>query len=523
MAARPSGAGEPARAEPDAAAPSASPVAETIGVSKRFGASQALDDVSLVIPAGDSRALVGRNGAGKSTLVAVLTGLLAPDAGQVRLAGEGAPGLADRQSWRERVACVYQKSTVIPTLTVAENLFLNAHPTFAGGLVAWPALRRQAERVLEDWGLEVDVELDAARLTVEQRQIVEIARALLQGTRFIILDEPTAQLEGREVARLFERIVRLQEGGVTFLYISHHLEEIYEVCRSVTVLRDGRVVANAPLATMPKERVVAAMVGDAVRAVGGPNRRSRPPTAGRVACLEVRGLCIEGAAADLSFEVAAGETVGLAGLAGSGKEQVGEAIAGLVTPSAGEIRVVGTPLRPGLVIDACRKGVGYVPRDRHRRGIVPQLSLAENLTLTIVERLGPAGLVRPAERDRQAGRLVRSLEIVAASTEQPIAELSGGNQQKAMMGRALASEPKVLVVAHPTQGVDVASKEALFGILEQARTAGTGVLIVSDDLDELVGCDRVLVIFRGRLVAEFGAGWRDHDLVAAIEGVERGD
>jgi simple sugar transport system ATP-binding protein len=499
----------------------ASPVAEAIGVSKRFGASQALNDVSVVIPAGDSRALVGRNGAGKSTLVGVLTGLLAPDAGGVRLAGQDAPGLADRRAWRERVACVYQRSTVIPTLTVAENLFLNAQPT-AGGWIAWAALRRKAQRVLEDWGLEVDVDLDAERLSVEQRQIVEIARALLQGTRFIILDEPTAQLEAREVARLFDRITRLQEGGVTFLYISHHLEEIYEVCRSVTVLRDGAVVANAPLDQMPKDRVVAAMVGDALRGQGGRRRHGRPATAAE-RMLEVRGLSIPGGAENLNFHVASGETVGLAGLAGSGKEEVGDAIAGLVTPSAGEIRVAGTLLRPGQVADARRKGVGYVPRDRHRRGMVPQLSLAENLTLTITERLGRLGIVWPAERDREAARIVKSLEIVAASTEQSIAELSGGNQQKAVMGRALASEPKVLVVLHPMQGVDIASKEALFAILEQSRAAGMAVLMISDDLDELVACDRILVIFRGRLVAEFGADWRDHELVAAIEGVAGGD
>jgi simple sugar transport system ATP-binding protein len=500
----------------------ASPVAEAISVSKAFGASQALNDVSMVIPAGDSRALVGRNGAGKSTLVGVLTGLLAPDAGQVRLAGQAAPGLADRRGWRERVACVYQRSTVIPTLTVAENLFLNAQPA-VGGWIAWAMLRRKAQRVLEDWGLEVDVDLDAERLSVEQRQIVEIARALLQGTRFIILDEPTAQLEAREVARLFDRIARLQEGGVTFLYISHHLEEIYAVCRSVTVLRDGAVVANAPLDQMPKDRVVAAMVGDAGREHGRHDRRSMRAASTAARVLEVRGLCIPDAAESVTFDVAAGETVGLAGLAGSGKEEVGDAIAGLVTPSAGEIRVAGTALRPGLVADARRKGVGYVPRDRHRRGMVPQLSLAENLTLTITERLGPAGIVWPAERDCEAARLVRSLEIVASSTEQPIAELSGGNQQKAVMGRALASEPKVLVVLHPMQGVDIASKAALFAILEKARAAGMAVLMVSDDLDELVACDRILVIFRGRLVAEFGSDWRDHELVAAIEGVESGD
>jgi simple sugar transport system ATP-binding protein len=497
----------------------ASPVAEAIGVSKRFGASQALRDVSVAIPAGDSRALVGRNGAGKSTLVGVLTGLLAPDAGQVRLGGEDAPGLADRQGWRERVACVYQKSTVIPTLTVAENLFLNAQPT-KGGWIAWPVLRRKAQQVLEDWGLEVDVDADAADLSVEQRQIVEIARALLQGTRFIILDEPTAQLEAREVTRLFERIARLQEGGVTFLYISHHLEEIYEVCRSVTVLRDGAVVANAPLQQMPKDRVVAAMVGDAIRDQSG-RRRGRPGAAAD-RLLEVRNLSIPGGAENVSFHVAAGEAVGLAGLAGSGKEQIGDAIVGLVIPSAGEILVAGAPLQPGHVADARRRGVGYVPRDRHRRGMVPQLSLAENLTLTITERLGPAGLVWPAERDRAAAGLVRQLEIVATSPEQPISELSGGNQQKAVMGRALASDPKVLVVLHPMQGVDIASKAALFAILENARAGGAAVLIVSDDLDELVACDRILVVFRGKLVGEFGSDWRDHELVAAIEGVASG-
>ena len=252
---------------------------EVLGVSKHFGLNQALSNVSMRVPAGDLRALVGRNGAGKSTLVGVLTGILAPDAGRVHFAGQDAPGLAERQKWRDRVACVYQKSTLVPTLTVAENLLLNAQPTGGLGWIRWGAARREAERVLAGWGMELDVEQECARLSVEQRQIVEIARALIQGARFIILDEPTAELEGREVRRLFDRITHLQATGVTFLYISHYLEEIYEVCRSVTVLRDGRVVAEAPLEDMPKDRVVAAMVGDAARATGRraaePHRRTR--------------------------------------------------------------------------------------------------------------------------------------------------------------------------------------------------------------------------------------------------------
>jgi simple sugar transport system ATP-binding protein len=224
----------------------------------------------------------------------------------------------------------------------------------------------------------------------------------------------------------------------------------------------------------------------------------------------------------VSLGVAAGECVGLAGLAGSGKEEIGDAVAGLLVPDAGAILVDGRPLRFGDVAQARRRGVGYVPRDRHGRGIVPHLSVGENLTMTIVERLGPLGIVLPAVRRREAGRLMDELEIKAASPEQPIIELSGGNQQKAVMGRALASAPKVLVLISPTQGVDIASKAALFAIVERAREGGTGVLLVSDEIEELGVCDRVLVIFKGRLVAELGSDWQDDELVAAIEGVASG-
>jgi simple sugar transport system ATP-binding protein len=510
---------------PDALAASGPAIAEVAGVSKRFGMSQALSNVSMRVPAGDSRALVGRNGAGKSTLVGVLTGILAPDTGRVRFGGEDAPGPAERQKWRDRVACVYQKSTLVPTLTVAENLLLNAQPTGGLGWIRWGAVRREAERVLAGWGMELDVEQECARLSVEQRQIVEIARALIQGTRFIILDEPTAELEGREVRRLFDRIAHLQATGVTFLYISHYLEEIYEVCRSVTVLRDGRVVAEAPLEEMPKARVVAAMVGDAARAAGERRRANAEPAgaARPTPALEVRGLDVGNVVFGVSLQVTAGECVGLAGLAGSGKSEIGDAIAGLIAPSGGKILVGGTDLRAGDVNDAREKGVGYVPRDRHARGLVPLLSVAENMTMTIVERLGPAGVVLPARQGETARRMVASLQIVAASTDQPIKELSGGNQQKAVMARALASGPRVLVLLYPTQGVDIASKEALFAIVERARAGGTAVLIVSDELDELSVCDRVLIIFKGRLTAEFAAGWQSEALVAAIEGIGHGE
>jgi simple sugar transport system ATP-binding protein len=225
---------------------------------------------------------------------------------------------------------------------------------------------------------------------------------------------------------------------------------------------------------------------------------------------------------DIDFEVAAGECIGLTGLAGSGKEEIGEAIAGLLRPTAGRVSVANAVLPAGNVVAARRAGVGYVPRDRRARGIVPLLSVAENLTLTIPERLGRVGLISPAARERQAARMIGALQLVASSPEQPIGELSGGNQQKAMLGRALASDPRLLILVHPTQGVDIASKEALFAIVAKARAAGTAVVVISDDLDELTICDRVLVVFKGRLTAAFPAGWRDRDLVAAIEGVAHG-
>ncbi|WP_159014760.1 sugar ABC transporter ATP-binding protein [Acidisoma sp. S159] len=509
--------GQPAERGPD------TPVAEAIRVSKQFGANRVLRDVSLNLASTESRALVGRNGAGKSTLVSILTGLVSPDSGRVRLGGNDAPKLADRAGWRSGVACVYQRSTVVPGLTVAENLMLNMQPSIVGNWLSWSATNRAARRALEDWGLEIDVEVEASRLNVEQRQVVEIARALLQGTRFIILDEPTAELEGREVARLFERIVRLQKSGVAFLYISHHLEEIYEICNSVTVLRDGAVVADAPISEMSRDDVIISMVGRSMVAQANTVRirDGKRGCEGPVepAVLEVQNLTIAGAAEEVSFDLVKGECVGLTGLASSGKEEVADAIAGLTKLRSGKILIDGEVIGSGGVISARDKGVGYVPRDRHARGILPQMALSENLTITVQQKLGSWGLVSRKRRDRLARSIIDAFGVVSSSCEQPIGELSGGNQQKAITGRALASDPKVLVLSHPTQGVDIASKAALFEIVEGVRAKGTAILVVTDDLDELVICDRVLTMFRGRIVAEFGAERQNTQIVAAMEGL----
>src|SRR4051812_6827773 len=254
------------------------PVVEATGVTKRYGPTVALDGVDLTVAAGQTHALVGRNGAGKSTLVSVLTGLQAPDQGTVTFAGRPAPRLTDRDAWRQRVACVYQKSTIIPELTVAENLFLNRHDHGRSGLISWKTVRRKARELLDAWSVDVDVRLPARDLDVEQRQFVEIARALSFGARFIILDEPTAQLDAAAIARLFGRIGELQRQGVTFLFISHHLQEVYEICDTVTVFRDARHILTAAVDALPRAELVAAMTGEAA-AEKGSGRGGPPPEA----------------------------------------------------------------------------------------------------------------------------------------------------------------------------------------------------------------------------------------------------
>jgi simple sugar transport system ATP-binding protein len=502
---------------PGAAGP---PVAEAEGISKRFGSTQALTDTSLAVYPGESHALVGRNGAGKSTLVAILTGLQAPDAGEVRFGDEPAPPTSDRKAWQRAVACVYQHSTVIPHLTVAENLFLNRQPRGRMG-VKWRAMNEESRSVLLEWDVDVEPTRLAADLDVEQRQLVEIARALSLGSRFIILDEPTAQLDGREIARLFGRIQRLQDAGVTFLYISHHLKEIYEICQRVTVLRDGRLITTGPMAELPEDKVVAAMVGAAANLPEqAGQRRDRSAAKKAKPLLEVRDVAFEGWADSVSFTVHAGECVGLAGLVGSGKAAVGDAIAGLEVPAQGEIVLDGDPLPPGRADVAIKRGIGYVPQDRHARGLCPHMSVANNATLTLTDELGEHGLIRSGRLKRAASKLIADLDVKTSSANAPVTSLSGGNQQKTVMARALAPNPKLLVLLGPTAGVDIASKRALFATIDGACAGGKGALVISDELEELRICDRVLVLVSGELVREFPSGWRDDDLVATMEGLQ---
>ncbi|GAA3876418.1 sugar ABC transporter ATP-binding protein [Streptomyces lannensis] len=496
----------------------APPVAQAAGITKRFGSTVALRDAGITITPGQTHALVGRNGAGKSTLVSILTGLHAPDEGTVTFGGEPAPRPADRDAWRQRVACVYQKSTIIPGLTVAENLFLNRHDRGRGGLISWQTVRGKARELLRTWSVDVDVRTPAGELDIEQRQFVEIARALSFGARFIILDEPTAQLDGAAINRLFTRIRGLQRQGVTFLFISHHLQEIYEICDTVTVFRDARHILTAPVAALPRAELVAAMTGEGATETA--RARRRPADTSSPDVLTVEGAAVQGAYEDVSVRIRAGEIVGLAGAASSGRTEVAETVVGLRAADRGTVTIGGVRPRSGSVPAALKAGVGFVPQDRHHQGFVPEMSIADNGTLTIPERLGPPGFIEGRRRDAFARSMIENLAIKTPGPELPVSGLSGGNQQKVVMARALANDPKVLVLINPTAGVDVRSKEFLLGKVEEIAESGTGVLIASDELDDLRMCDRVLVMFQGRVVTEKAGGWHDHELVAAMEGVD---
>lgn len=492
------------------------PVMQARGLSKRFGATYALRDVSLTVMPGESHALLGRNGAGKSTLVSMLTGLRRPDAGAIDFNGQPAPPLADSLAWRRHVACVYQHSTIIKGLSVAENLFINRQP-LRGGLIDWKALRRQARALLDAWQIDVHEDARAGDLGVEARQLVEIACALSHGARFIILDEPTAQLDGEEIKRLFRRMRDLQDGGVTFLFISHHLQETYEICQTATVLRDARHILTLPVAELPKETLIEAMTGER----GGlqiPDAAGRPRQPRSPVVLDVRGL--HGADfANVSLQVRSKEIVGLVGSASSGRSGVAETVAGLRRAAGGTITVRDEALPPGNVAAALARGVGCVPRDRHREGLVLTQPVGENATMTIPGRLGRFGFICPRRKRQSAQAAIDALDIAASGAGQIVSGLSGGNQQKVVMARALANTPDVLVLIDPTVGVDIKSKEALLAAVDAVRQEGKAILLSTSELDDLRICDRVLVMTRGEVTAEFAAGWNDSELIARIEGV----
>lgn len=492
------------------------PLVEAHQVVKRFGQTIALNGVNLRVNAGKTHALVGRNGAGKSTLVSILTGLNAPDEGQICFAGEPAPALNDLPAWRARVACVYQKPTIFPHLTVAENLLINRQ-NLGQRFISWKRVNQVAQEILAAWDIPVDVRLEAGRLDVENRQLVEIARSLSYGARFIILDEPTAMLEGKAITRLFERMRKLQEQGVTFLFISHHLSEVYEICQEVTVYRDAKHILTSAVSELSQQAMIEAMTGERYEEKSYTQR-----TLSDDIVFEIKNLSHRYRFKDLNFALKKREIVGLVGVGGCGKVGLAETIVGLQSAVSGEIYVDGKPYAQDSVRAALDAGIGFVPQDRHHGGFVPEMSIEENATMSILPQLSSAklGVIDREKRAQLAQDWIKALDVKTYGIEQSVEGLSGGNQQKVVQARAMANEPQVLVMINPTAGVDIKSKHTLLDyVAQEADKRDMAVLIVSDDLDDVRGCDRVVVMQHGKMVHEFQQGWNDSELIAAMEGL----
>ncbi|MFF5532606.1 sugar ABC transporter ATP-binding protein [Streptomyces cinerochromogenes] len=474
------------------------PVLALKGVSKSFGAVRALRDVSLELLPGEVHALAGENGAGKSTLIKTLAGVHRPDTGQVLLDGEPVVFHGPGDARDAGIAVIYQEPTLFPDLSIAENIFMGRRPRRSLGRIDHRATRAATAALMRRLGVDLDPDRPARGLSIADQQIVEIAKALSFDARVLVMDEPTAALTGSEVARLFGVVRTLREQGAAVLFISHRLEEIFAICQTVTTLRDGAFVASEPLAGMTEDDLVRRMVGRDLAELY-PKQEVEP---GEVV-LSVRRLTREGVFTDVSFEMRRGEIVGLAGLVGAGRTEVARAVFGVDRWDAGEVEVAGRRLTGGAPSVAMAAGLALVPEDRRAQGLVMDLSIERNIGLTGLRTTARAGLVnRGAERSRSLDWAVR-LQVKYARIADAVATLSGGNQQKVVLAKWLATAPRVLIVDEPTRGIDVGTKAEVHRLLGELAADGVAVLMISSDLPEILGmADRVLVMHEGRITAE---------------------
>ncbi|CAN5359633.1 sugar ABC transporter ATP-binding protein [soil metagenome] len=493
-------------------------VLEIDNVTKRFGRNTALTDVSMSMRAGEVRGVIGRNGAGKSTLVGIASGFLAPDEGTVLVNG-GDAGKLNWQQYRSIVGMVHQHSRLVKSLSIAENLVLGARPPQRGMLINWNALYADAQRLLDEWDTGLRATQLVDELTLAQRQLVEIIRELARGVDLVILDEPTSRLEKGDIAELFSNVRRLSSSGTSVIYISHHLAEIHELCDQVTVLRDGRLVATRQVSQTTEQQLVHDMIGSAAEEARFARMNPLPVPAEAPVLLELDGIA-SATLEPLSLRIRAGECVGIAGLIGSGKEELGLILGGSGEATAGTVRVDGKVVGAG-VRSALDAGIGFLPPDRHASGLVLSMAVQENITMTIWHRLANTlGLLRGPDLAQRAAELATDTGVATIGDQhQPVGMLSGGNQQKVALGRAIASEPQVLVLMNPTTGVDIASKRTIYELIQGQLGRGRAVLLISDEPDEFSFCNRIVALFRGRVITEFGDSFDDADLVTAIEGV----
>lgn len=469
---------------------------EVEALRKVFDGNTVLSGVDLAVHAGEVHAIVGENGAGKSTLIKALGGIHRPDGGTISIDGAPVQFRSPRDAIGHGVIVIHQELSLAPHLTTAENIFLGHFPRTALGVVDRRRMRAFTADLLARLGISIDPERPVGELSIAQQQMVEIAKAISFDAKVLILDEPTAVLDEDMVAILFRLIERLKAEGLAIVFISHHLEEIFRIADRVTVLRDGTRTGTAAVRDIDQEWLVAHMIG---RGFPAHSAGARP---GGEPALEVEGLTVPGVFENVSFVARRGEIVGLAGLVGAGRTEVAEAILGIRSLGAGSIRLFGKPVRirgPGA---AARHGIAYVSEDRKALGLLPNRSVRENVVVSALSRFRRFGLLRPALERRHVAGLIGRLDIRLAGMETEIRLLSGGNQQKALIARALSVEPRILIFDEPTRGVDIGAKSEIYTLIEELVAGGMCVILISSEMEEILRLsDRVVVLRGGRVAA----------------------
>jgi len=485
-------------------------------IEKRFPGVHALRGVSFDVRPGEVHALLGENGAGKSTLIKVISGVHQPDSGTIILDGQPVQFNSPNDAQRRGIATIYQELGLYPELTVAENIFMGHAPRRRVGpfnIIDWPTMEERARAILADLNIhDMNVRSRVRTLNVGNRQRVEIAKALSLNARILIMDEPTAALTEADVEQLFGIVRLLRSRGVGVVYISHRLQEVFELADRVTVLRDGSYVDTRAVSDVTEQDLISMMVGRTIEDLFP----KQPSQIGEVV-LEVRNLKREPYTRGVSFQVRAGEIVGIAGLVGSGRSETAQIIFGTLPAESGEILIDGRPVRIRRPADAVAHGIAYVPEDRGQQGLVRAMTLRENSTMAILPQVSRLGFLQAGKEKIEALRAIQQLDIRATGPEQIVNKLSGGNQQKVVVGKWLASRPRILIMDEPTRGVDVGAKSEIHRLMSQlAAETGLGILMISSELPEILGMsDRILVMREGRIVAEFDRAEATQERIAA--------
>lgn len=479
---------------------------EARGISKSFPGVTALQEVDFSVRAGEVHALMGENGAGKSTLIKVLTGVYTPEAGEIYLAGQRILARTPLEAQKLGISTVYQEVNLVPFLSVAENIMLGRQPKRLG-LLRWRKIREQARQALRRLGLEIDVTQPVGSYSIAIQQLVAIARAVDFSAKLLILDEPTSSLDAAEVEQLFGIIEKLKSQGMGIVFVTHFLDQVYAVSDRITVLRNGQLVGVYEASNLPRLQLIARMIGKDPEEV---ERMSHAPergiTSGGEEFLQARELGRRGSVSGMSLSIARGEVLGLAGLLGSGRTETARLLFGIDRPDAGTLELDGkeTRLTPGR---ALQNGFGFCSEDRKTEGIIPNLSIRENIALALQARRGMIRPISQEEQERLASEYIASLRIATPDADKAIRLLSGGNQQKVLLGRWLASDPRFLIVDEPTRGIDVGAKFEILSLVRKLVERGMAILFISSELEEVVrSCDRVVVLRDRKQVGELGKG-----------------